>query len=645
MKFGKAFRDNLFFASNKSGGSRKRVYKDSFFCGEFNTASSSRIKDSSRYFSVPSLWLFVFIWVLGFGVWTFFISQLWSLQIVNGALNKEKSDTNRVRTRTIRAERGVIYDSLGNILVQNKPGFSVSLDLTQLDDQQDLEAAIDFIATTLDLQSSDFLWDKASSFQSVSYHEVPLITKLSRDSVLELKASLHMFSGVIVDVEPIRDYIFPYGMSHVLGYVGEVSVGDLDRDSNLMHGDSIGKVGVEVVYDSLLRGINGRRLFEISASGKVLGEITKQAPVAGSNLTLTLVAPLQTLAYSALERGVEKSGAVGGAIVAQDPNSGAVLALVSFPSFSLESFVQGISEDSYNQLITDSRTPLFNRAVSATYPPGSVFKLVTATGVLEEGIADINTTIDDRGGITVGGFTFSNWLAGGHGVTSIVKAIAVSCDTYFYIMGGGYYDQVGLGVDALAFWARRFGLGAATGIDLPSEVFGIVPDRVWKETVKNEPWFLGNTYHMSIGQGDLLATPLQVNVMTSVVANKGTLYKPHLLADSGESFHVTDKIASLENLETVREGMRQAVLPGGTAYPMQNFPIKVGGKTGTSEYGASDSDKTHAWFTVFAPYDDPEIVLTVFLEGGGEGSSDATPVAREILEGWLEMRDLWTPQN
>ncbi|HKZ34602.1 MAG TPA: penicillin-binding transpeptidase domain-containing protein, partial [Patescibacteria group bacterium] len=287
--------------------------------------------------------------------------------------------------------------------------------------------------------------------------------------------------------------------------------------------------------------------------------------------------------------------------------------------------------------------PLFNRATSGLYPPGSTFKIVTATAALEEKAVTSRTVIEDKGAISIGSYIYRGWKPEGLGNVSLREAIAKSSDIYFYTVGGGYGGVTGVGVKKLHDWAVRYGFGQGTNIDLPTESQGLVPDEEWKIVTKGEKWFLGNTYQMAIGQGDVLATPLQINMMTTVVANNGTLYAPQNVwkvrsPEGVESVFTTREttrnVASVDTLRVIQEGMRMAAQPGGTAYPFFTFPIEVAGKTGTAEFG-DPKNRTHAWFTAYAPYKNPEVAVTVLVEGqygGGEGASVAAPIAKEIMQ-------------
>jgi penicillin-binding protein 2 len=353
---------------------------------------------------------------------------------------------------------------------------------------------------------------------------------------------------------------------------------------------------------------------------------------------------LQEEMENALLRGLEKVGASRGAAIALDPNSGEVLGLVSWPAYDSNSFTGPSEGLSYSELLNDENQPLFNRVVQGRYPSGSTIKPVIAAAALEEKLINENTVFFSSGGIDVGRWFFPDWKSGGHGWTDVKKALADSVNTFFYIIGGGYEEHSGLGIELIEKYAGKFGLASVTGIDLPGEASGLIPSPEWKESVKGEPWYIGDTYHAAIGQGDVLVTPLQVAQFTSVFANGGTLYQPHLILES-ELVHngnrqrvvpaiYNDRIASPDTVDIVRQGMRQAVTEG-SAIRLNSLPVTSAGKTGTAELGGTK--KPHAWFTGFAPYENPEIVITVLLEEG-DGSNNAMPVVYDILKWWAENR-------
>lgn len=408
---------------------------------------------------------------------------------------------------------------------------------------------------------------------------------------------------------------------HVLGYVGEVNEEEADK---FYLGAVVGKMGLEKQYDQKLRGVDGLSILEQDAEGKILRELKRIEPVKGEVLPTTLDAGLQKKAFELMDQRK-------GAVVVSNPNTGEILVLVSSPSFDARNLPK---------FLTDKDLPLFNRAISGEYPPGSTFKVVTATAALEEGKIDQTTKIEDTGELRVGLYRFGNWYFDQYGRKEgwleIIRALARSNDIFFYKLGEY------LGINALADWARYFGLGSKTGIDLEGEANGLIPDEEWKETVLKDKWYLGDTYISAIGQGNILTTPIQLNQMIGVIASRGKWCRPHLVKDKRNNCKQLDIHEKTLNLVT--EGLKQVCETGGTAWPFFDFKVKdkriyVAGKTGTAEFGQQEDKtkiKTHAWFTGFAPVDKPEISITVLLEGAGEGSYQAAPVAKELLTYWLE---------
>jgi penicillin-binding protein 2 len=574
----------------------------------------------------PALLLVSVILVL---VW-----RLFSLQVIYGRQNFLLSEGNRLLSQVVRPERGVIYDRHHQVLARNQPGFSVFWELG--DGDSTLVPSLPFADVAA----------KISAATAQQKTRVLLQGGVDRDTVLRLEANRERFPHLLTEVSPVREYLDGALWAHVLGFVGEASLSDLETfaDWGMRSGDSVGKTNLERSFQAYLSGSAGEQLLEVDAFGYRFEKLNETPAVPGYNLLTTLDGGLQKAAMNALAEGVEKSGAVGGAVVVQRVSDGEILALVSWPSFDANLFARGISLTDYQKLLDDPRRPLFNRAVSGAFPPGSTFKVVMATAALEEGVITPQTVIDDKGSISVGGRVFKGWAPEGLGPVSLKTAIAKSSDIYFYTVGGGYGGQRGLGVEKIAEWAKHFGLGQETGVALSAETEGLVPDPAWRQETYGEPWYIGHTYNISIGQGDLLVTPLQLNNLVVAIANGGTLFRPRLvkqiLAAEGyvlqefESEILRSSLASPSALVQVREGMRAACQPGGTAYPLFDFKVPVAGKTGTSESGRKD--KTHAWFTAFAPFDAPEIAVTVFLEEGGEGSHDAAPVVRKILEEYFK---------
>lgn len=409
----------------------------------------------------------------------------------------------------------------------------------------------------------------------------------------------------------------------VIGYAGEADEKEAEK---FYLKARVGKIGLQKQYDQQLRGTDGVSILEQDAKGKEIRELKRIEPIKGQNLKLTIDSGLQKKAYEILNKRK-------GAVVISDVKTGGILALVSSPSFDPKK---------PERFLDDKNLPMFNRAISGEYPPGSTFKIITATAALEEGKIDKNTLIEDTGEIRAGGSRFGNWYFSQYGRTegfiNIVKALARSNDIFFYRLG----EKLGIG--RLADWAKYFGLNERTGIDLQGEASGLMPDEKWKEAIFKEQWYLGDTYISAIGQGNILTTPIQINQMMSTIANRGILCQPFLV--SGQNCKKLD--ISEPTLNLVTEGLKQVCETGGTAWPFFEFkvkdkPVEMAGKTGTAEFGPSHSSSgqalqmmTHAWFTGFTPVNQPQIVVTVLLEGAGEGSYQAAPVAKKILQYWLE---------
>ncbi|MFC1711763.1 penicillin-binding transpeptidase domain-containing protein [Patescibacteria group bacterium] len=472
------------------------------------------------------------------------------------------------------------------------------------------------------------LWSKLFWLQVAKGEENKKLAEENRIKVINTPA----LRGVIYDTKENtlarnkpegREYVYGEVLAHVLGYVGEVSEGEILENDKLKLGDIVGKIGLEKQYDALIRGKDGGILVETDAEGNVVREIKKIEPETGENINLSLDLELQKQAFLSLK---QKKGAV----VASNPKTGAILILASSPSFDPNVFSQKINEENeikIERVLENLDNPMFNRAISGLYPPASTFKIITAIAGLEEGSINSTTEVEDTGVLKVGDFSYGNWYFSQYGKTEglvdIVKAIKRSNDIFFYKTGEW------LGITKLSEWASFFGVGRITDLDIPGEAVGLMPTPDWKKQKKLESWYLGDTYITAIGQGNLQLTPLQVNQMTSVIAANGKLCQPFLLKNS--EIKCLDLNISQSSLSLVKEGLKQACETGGTGWPFFDFKPQVGCKTGTAEFG-DPQDKTHAWFTVFAPWDDPEIVVTVLLEAAGEGSYEAAPVAKEILK-------------
>ncbi len=628
-------------------------------------------------------------------VFLFLLVQLWRLQIVQGAYFKELANHNRYRLVPIDAPRGVIYDRKGNILVRNTPTYSVLIVPADLpEDEQAEEAIYARLSALLDVPVSSedeevtsarekapyFLIRKDAQWSPAPQH-VPYIprpgikelvaktrllapftpiviaTKVDRDTAFIIEEEHLELPGVQIKAEPIRQYLFGELTSHVIGYVGPIPeewADDYPRPE-YSPDDTVGLSGVEYTFEKELHGIKGRKHIEVDVAGREIKTIGQSYPAQpGHNLVLTIDLDLQKVVDSALKKALKKSGSESGVAIVMNVNTGEILAMVSLPSYDNNLFAAGISVRDYARLSSAPARPLINHAISGLYPPGSTFKIIPASAALEEGVIDRHQTIRCEGTMWVPNKYFPDdpklaqpfycWYKPGHGLVNMISGLAESCDIYFYTLGGGFGDFEGLGWQRLADYSQWFGMGQLTGIDLPGENPGLIPTAKWKRLTKAEIWVLGDTYHMAIGQGDVLATPLQMLNATAAVANGGTLYRPQLarMVTDAEG-HIIRTFepqvlqhvpVSDENLAIVREGMRAAVT-WGTSWATNLPQVAVAGKTGTAEYPGPRDRRgrlpTHAWFTAFAPYENPEIAVVVFVDNGGEGSETAVPVAAEIL--------------
>jgi penicillin-binding protein 2 len=445
--------------------------------------------------------------------------------------------------------------------------------------------------------------------------------------------------GVLIQVQPKREYRNQGMACHALGYQGEISDVQLKSGKflNYKMGDYLGKTGVELAWETYLRGQRGSRRIEVDAYGRELGQLDSVFPTPGANIYLTLDNRMQREAEACLE-------GQAGAIVALDPKTGRVLALASSPTFSQEAFERGLTNHEWQKINRDKTHPLENRSLRGQYPPGSTFKIVMAVAGLEEKVITPSTIISCSGVMSVGNHEFHCWRKGGHGPMNLHRAMVHSCDIYFYEVGRR------LGIDRIAEWSRRFGLGAPTGLDLDKEMPGLVPSPAWKKARFHKPWHEGETILVSIGQGYNLTTPLQMARVVAAIANGGIIYKPYIVEKvenpAGEILYqakseVQSRLgASPAYLEAVRQAL-VGVVNEGTAKVARLPHIQVAGKTGTAQVVAMDRDnpkkkrerrmEDHAWFVAYAPADNPRLAVAVLVEHGGHGGEDAAPLARRVI--------------
>lgn len=588
-------------------------------------------------------WIF---YIIFFGILAILIRIIF-LQIIKGNDYRSAAEENRIRIEVVKAQRGIIYDKNKNLMVQNIPDFNLSFIPADLPkNSEGINNTINKISSIININSNELV-NQIEKSDKYSYQPEIIKEHIDYEKALLLEIASSDLPGIKVTVTSTREYLMSNHFSNILGYTGKITKEELENNqSNYLYNDYIGKTGLEECYENDLKGEDGKKQIEVNSLGKENNVIAESSPKTGNNLILSIDSKLQEKLGELLDKKVNNTNAItGAAAVALDPNNGEILALVTSPTYNNNDFIKGISSEEYEKLINDPKKLLFNRPIAGEYPSGSTIKPVIASAALQEGVIDENTTVNSVGGIQIDKWFFPDWKSGGHGITDIRKALAESVNTFFYYIGGGYEDFNGLGIDRIKKYAEEFGLNNKLGIDLPGESTGFIPDKKWKEDVKGEKWYIGDTYHLSIGQGDLLVTPLQVAAYTAVIANGGTLYKPHLvkqITDAEDNIIneikpevINANFISAKNIEIVREGLRQAVLSG-SSRAVSDLPFSVAGKTGTAQFG--NEGKTHAWFSCFAPYEKPEIVIVVLVEGGGEGNETALPIAKEALAWWLSQK-------
>ncbi len=565
------------------------------------------------------------------------------LSIVRGDFYRNRANINSTRYTVVPAPRGLILDRFGVPLVENVPQTDVVLTPSLLpEDAIARHATIRKLARIFNLQEKNLQMMISNTLQHYG-QDVLIATNISQDERFSFIENADNLRSAHLVTTARRNYIDSILFSHILGYTGIVQAEDLAKDDSYYLTDEVGRTGVEKVYESLLRGTHGAIGVEIDAHGNAQRMTQDTAPIAGNDLYLAIDAELQKSIITIMKKAFSRFGITRGAVVALDPRDGSIRALVSMPAYDNNAFVGGIEQDQYRLLVQDPDKPLFNRAIAGAYPPGSTVKPILAGAALSEGVIDENTTVNSTGAIRIGAYTFRDWRV--NGVADVRRAIAVSHDIFFYAVGGGYGAIKGMGIDTMKRYYNRFGFGEKTGIDLPGEARGFIPDRAWKEAHFGQKWSIGNDYHAAIGQGFITATPLQIANATAAIANGGTLWQPHVLAywrdhngvlTSYKPQKKRTDILSREIIRIVQEGMRMTVTEG-TAQLFKHLPVKVAAKTGTAQFGTQK--KTHSWMTSFAPYDNPEIVILVLMEGQNEHTSSASaPVALEIYKWYFTQR-------
>ncbi len=665
--------------------------------------------------------LYIFMGAIGF-VFLVFILRLFYLQVLEHKNWLRQAEDNRTEQISLAPQRGVIYDRNGIVLARNVASYNIIVTPAYLpDDQGEINKIIFQLAQLTGLPVSkgsinDPLipcGDTLGISQMVSiqtsfspFDPVSIDCNVSREMALAIKEHSVDWPGVDMQVEPVRDYPTGELTSDIIGYLGPIPATQANALTALgfdPNRDKIGYAGVELYFDELLRGTPGTRKVETDVAGQILRDIDPPVePKAGENIVLTIDSRLQAAAESILTEQLDywqsyfgERRMTSGVVVAVNPKTGEVLAMVSWPSFENNRMARFIPQYYYEQLSADATHPLVNNAVGAEFPAGSVFKLSTAVGALNEGVVTPDQVIQTPAKITVtekffAGQTgqareFVDWNKAGFGQLNFYGGIANSSNVYFYKLGGGYQDEVpvGLGICRLGTYARALGYGSAPGIELPYQVDGLVPDPTWKRRTQGENWSTGDTYISSVGQGFVLASPLQILMSAATIANNGILMRPTLLKQiiDGEgnviqgfqpearwditkdaliekydnpsgigACHPTGEKTTVQPwvINTLQQGMRGVVTFGTLSKEFANFPVAVAGKTGTAEY----CDETalsknlciygnwpsHAWTLAYAPFDDPEIAVIAFVYNGNEGSTVAAPIVRRVLQAYFELK-------
>ena len=604
---------------------------------------------------------FLFIIILTFSI---FVARFINLQFTNGAEYRLRAEKNRERAIPIVSERGQIFDIHGIQLTENVPTFSIALTPQYLPRIPEERVKLAEHLSNFTGVSSQEILEKIEKYGSYSYESILIQEDIDYETAIRVLTQTSDLPGIHIQRGSKRQYLlnvstdesdtpYPtstYSLSHILGYLGKMDEEELTRLRNqgYLTSDNIGKTGVEQYYEKFLRGEYGERKLEVDAFGREQSALSEEAPHPGDHVELSIDLELQRVAEEALQNSLTELKKTRGSVVIMNVKTGGILALVSLPGYDNNDFSGGIDTQTYISYLQNEDRPLFNRSIAGTYPSGSTIKPIVAAAALQEGVITPRTTILSTGGVQVGDRFFPDWQAGGHGITTVRSSLAWSVNTFYYYLGGGHKNVPQLdplGIERLSFYLHGFGLGKRLGIDLPAERPGFIPSKDWKEETKNESWFIGDTYNLSIGQGDLLLTPLQLTAMTASIANGGTLYEPHVLhATINPITHeknikkpsvVQIQPVSDEHLQTIRLGMRDCVLYG-ACRRLYTVPITIAGKTGTAQW--SSLHEPHAWFTSFAPFFDPEIAVTVLIEEGEEGSSAAVPVADSIYRWWAANR-------
>jgi penicillin-binding protein 2 len=570
----------------------------------------------------------------------------WIFQVAQHQKFAEMAENNHLRTLPVRAPRGVLFDRTGKVLVENRYSYTIALVREQT---ANLDQTIRTLAAATGLEEEAVREIVRRRRSEPSYRPINIVEDASLAQVAAVRARGYELPGVVIDEVPTRHYPDDDVAAHLFGYVGEISESQLQRASNekLQSGAIVGQAGIEQIYNSLLMGTDGSKYVVVNSTGREIRAVGEEQPVEGRRLQLTIDYDVQR----AVEEGFRKSGYNGAAVIL-DPRNGEILSLVSLPAYDPNRFATGIDRATWASLNTDKLHPLQNRALQGRYSPGSTFKIAVATAALQEGVITPDFKVTCSGGATFYGRYFQCWKKGGHGTVDLRHAIEQSCNVYFYTVGNM------VGVDRLHKWAALLGLGEKTGVDLPHEVQGLVPSTEWKRRVMKEKWYAGETISVSIGQGQVSVTPIEMAVMMATVGNGGTRYTPHLLkaVDKGHGWEPVPAPPVLSSaqlkpatISAVHDGLWMVVNGAGTGGRARIPGKDVSGKTGTAQVislqgakaaaGRTDMDLRHnGWFVFFAPRDNPEIAGVVFTEHSMHGAESA-PIAKFAMETFFAKKE------
>ncbi|WP_321372312.1 penicillin-binding protein 2 [uncultured Desulfuromusa sp.] len=593
---------------------------------------------------------FLFYSAAAAAVFLLLLLRLWYLQVISYEDLQERSVRNRTRVLPLDAPRGPIYDRHGELLVDNRPSFRISV---MRQDVEDSSVLFERLAPLLEVDVADLELRWQEGKRLPIYRSVLLADDVSREMMERVQEHSVDLPGILTEVRPVRDYLEKGSAAHLIGYLGEITKEELQSEefSQYRGGDFVGKTALERTFEPYLRGEKGRRLVEVDVQGKLFRQLKVEPASPGNKIYLTIDRDLQRAADEAFS---DQSGAA----VALDVNTGEVLAMVSRPTFNPALFARGIAGDEWAKLAKDNRYPLQNKVIAGQYPPGSTFKMIVALAALRAGTVGIHETVDCDGAFEVGGSRYRCWKKSGHGPTDLKKALRESCDVWFYSVG------LELGIDKLSAAAKEFGLGSPVGYPLPGERSGTIPSQEWKRRRYNKPWYAGETVIASIGQGFVLTTPIQLAVMMSAIANNGKVLKPQvvrqvedwegnlLLQTNPEIVRQVDY--SPEAWKAVQDGLVAVVNePHGTGRAAYIEDTLVAGKTGTSQVVRRKSDeeeeldekgetpyrfRPHALFVAYAPAEKPEIAVVVVVEHGQSGGRAAGPVAKQIIQRYMELK-------